>query len=157
MQCPREHSDSAGILLDFCARRLPPQQALEVEHHLEVCDHCRASVEAQRAVWNLLGEWEAAPVSSDFDRRLFARLDAQKPSWRQQLVDWVRFAWKPAIPILLTAATALTFILVRDPAPAPAQPPKSAAVDSVDMNQVEQTLDDLNMLHQLSPAAPQHL
>lgn len=82
-----------------------------------MCCRCLEAVEAQRAVWNLLGEWKAAQVSSDLDDRLFACRDTQTARWRDRLVDWVRFAWKPAIPILLTAATTLTLILVRDPDP----------------------------------------
>lgn len=153
MQCPTQHGDSAGILLDFCARRLPDEQALAMERHIEACPRCRKVVRAQQSVWDLMGEWEAAPVSEDFDRRLYARIDNQVGvRWTGRIAEWVRFAWKPAVPVLLTAATALTFILMHNPAPAPKPAPQSAAADTVDMNQVEQTLDDLNMLHQLTPA-----
>ena len=76
---------------------------------------------------------------------------------RARIAGWIRLTWKPAIPVLLSAATALTFILVREPAPVPVPAPQSAAVDGVDLNQVEQTLDDLNMLHQLSPTSSQSL
>jgi len=158
MQCPSEHGDNAGILLDFCARRLSSAQTLAVERHLLECSRCRESMDAHRSFWNLMGEWQAPEVSPDFDRRLFDRLERQQDrGWRARIAGWIRLTWKPAIPVLLTAATALTFILVREPAPVPVPAPQSAAVDGVDLNQVEQTLDDLNMLHQLSPTSSQSL
>jgi hypothetical protein len=153
MQCPTQHGDNMGILLDFCARRLSAVRTLEVERHLEQCAACRQAVESQTAVWNLLGEWEPEAVSADFDRRLFQRLEKpERTGWLARLAGSVRAVWKPAIPVLLTAATALTFVFVREPAPAPAPAPQSAAAETLDVNQVEQTLDDLNMLHQMSPA-----
>ena len=48
-----------------------PTQALAMERHLEVCPGCRKVAAAQLSVWNLMGEWEAAPVSPGFDRRLY--------------------------------------------------------------------------------------
>jgi hypothetical protein len=153
MQCPTQHGDNMGILLDFCARRLSAARTLEIERHLELCAACRQAVESQQSVWNLLSEWEPEPTSADFDRRLYQRLEEpERTAWLVRLTGYVRAVWKPAIPVLLTAATALTFVFVREPEPAPAPAPRSAAVETLDVNQVEQTLDDLNMLRQMSPA-----
>ena len=41
---------------------------------MEICPACREFAAAQRVMWSALDTWEAAPVSQDFDRRLYQRI-----------------------------------------------------------------------------------
>ena len=158
MQCPAQNDDDNGILMDFCARKLPPADESAVERHVETCPDCRRAVDTQRRLWGLMNEWEVEPISRDFDRRLLQRIE-RKPetTWVWQVAAWLKAAWKPAIPVVLTTATALTILVMRDPAPAPPPIPQSASVETLDADQVEQTLDDLNMLHQIAPPSARSL
>ena len=48
-----------------------------LERHIAICPACREFAAGQRAVWQALDTWEAAPVSPDFDRRLYRRIEAR--------------------------------------------------------------------------------
>src|SRR5690349_3128736 len=89
MNCPLENTDTAGILLDYCSRKLDAERTLILERHIELCPACREFAENQRAVWSALDSWEAAPVSADFDRRLYARI-AEPAGWRDRLASMLR-------------------------------------------------------------------
>ena len=81
MNCPIESPEGPALLLAYGSRRLDAHAAAALEQHLESCSACREFVAGQSAVWNALDLWEAAPVSPDFDRRLYRRIEEQVAWW----------------------------------------------------------------------------
>src|SRR5579884_12266 len=73
MNCPGMNHD---LLVEWAAGRLSPAEKAIIERHLGECAPCREAAEAQRAVWNALDQWQPAPVSDNFDQRLYARIAA---------------------------------------------------------------------------------
>lgn len=159
MNCPVQNSDSIEILLDYCAAKLPAGQAAEFERHLKICPECQAFAQSQQKVWTALDVWEEEPVSAGFDAKLYQQIQRtdQRPSWRQWLSD--RMTWKPA----LAAAGAAVAVVLLVQAPAqrvPQAPPQIAPavvvnsrVETIEPDQIERALDDLEMLNQISSAA----
>ena len=37
MHCPMQNGENAEVLLDYCARKLPPTVASEVDRHVQSC------------------------------------------------------------------------------------------------------------------------
>ena len=80
MNCPMEKPEGAERLVAYCARKLDARSTAAVEEHLPGCGVCASFVRGQNAVWAALDNWEAAPVSADFDRRLHQRIE-REVSW----------------------------------------------------------------------------
>ena len=151
MRCPIESQENADLLLSYSARRLNPEATAILEAHMEICPTCREFRDGQRALWEALDQWEARPVSPDFDRRLYRRIEEQ-----EQVGWWARIFrplpstfLRPALPLAATACLVLVagFLTIqpdRIAAPAP------AAADSQvrEVEQVERALDDIEMLRQ---------
>jgi hypothetical protein len=86
-----------------------------------------------------LDNWGAEPVSIDFDRRLYARLEERR-SIHSRIRHWLEgIRWQPALP---AAAVAAAFVLLMVSAP-------QAEMRERPPQQVEQALEDLEMLQQL--------
>ncbi len=150
MICPLQTDENMGLLLDYSAGRLTPDKMAEFHRHMAVCPGCAALGVKQTAVWNALDAWEAGPVSLDFNRRLWQRIDAAP--WYSQL----RFAnWKPALPLAGAVMMMAAGFMLDHPGSRPAVKPGPAAesVSIADANQVEQTLDDIQLLRQFDSAA----
>lgn len=152
MNCPTKRNEDAEILLDYCAQTLTPEQTAEFEIHLKQCADCSRLVEAQKEVWSALEAWTPAPVSSNFDARLYARIATEEaqnvPAW----LGWLRRVfqppvpyplWKSAIPLVAACAVLAAGLAVRTP-DATVQPQLRA--EKVDIEQVEQTLEDFDIL-----------
>jgi hypothetical protein len=155
MNCPLETRDNAQVLLDYCARKLEPESVATLERHIAICDACREFARGQRAVWEALDAWEAAPVSADFDSRLYRRIEAQV-SWRDLLLRPLRpfrhvWLWRslPAAAMACLLLMAGVFLEHSAVSPGPA-PNDMAQVDSVQPEQVERTLDAMEMLNEFS-------
>jgi hypothetical protein len=156
MNCPMESRENAQLLLDYCARKLEPEWEAKLEGHVATCGACGEFARRQRAVWEALDGWEAAPVSTDFDRRLYRRIEAQV-SWWDLLVRPLLSPFRTVTPrrtlagaaaacLLLTAG-----VLLEHPAISPAPVPNEMAqVDTVQPEQVERTLDAMEMLNEFS-------
>ena len=69
MRCPIETQENAELLLSYSARRLDAEKMLAFEAHMASCHACREFHDSQAALWAALDQWEARPVSLDFDRR----------------------------------------------------------------------------------------
>jgi anti-sigma factor RsiW len=151
-----ENREDAQWLLDYCAGKLEAESEARLEGHMATCGACREFVRGQRAVREALDTWEAAPVSADFDRRLYRRIEAQV-SWWDLLVRPFRstfgtvtlrrsLAGAAAACLLLTAG-----VLLEHPAISPAPVPNDMAqVDTLQPEQVERTLDAMEMLNEFS-------
>lgn len=156
MKCPSQNSENSGVLVDYCAQKLSAAAKIEFEQHIATCTECRDQVDAQHYLWASLDLFEAPPVSNDFDQRLQARMaEFKQQPW------WSRFNWRPALSFSAAFATlAMVFVLQQDPVkkPLPAVPVhETSKLDSVEPEQVERALDDIEMLTQLSAAGSQNL
>ena len=161
VRCPLQSGDEGATLLSYLDRRLDPDTVSVLERHLAVCPECSRVVEAQRAVWQALEQWEPIAVSANFDERVMARIAAeQRPWWRRVLEFPVSGGsggwWKPAMP-LAAACLALVAVSVWRGPLAPGAGPVPATMDSAEVQQVEDVLADVDMLQQLGitePSAP---
>ena len=152
MTCPLQQMEETDLLLDYSAGRLDARRAAMLAQHMETCPECATFRQEQKAVWDALDLWEPAPVSMDFNRRLWQRIGAAAEApWYTVLAESLRFAnWKPAIP--LTAAVLLIaagFLLDH-----PGTRNSAAGISVTEADQVEQTLDDIQLLHQLDAVMP---
>jgi anti-sigma factor RsiW len=160
MNCFLETREETPVLLDYCARALPPQRVALVEAHLQSCPRCQEFVAAQQALSEALDLWQAPSVSQDFNRRLYQRIDADtaRPSWWSLLTPhallrpfhpvWLRrgLPFAAAACLLVTAGA-----LLERPSVSPVPAPKDMAqVESVQPEQVEQALDTMDLLSEFS-------
>ena len=155
MKCPIETHENAELLLAYCARKLDPETQILLERPLAVCPACREFQRNQETVWQALDAWDAMPVSSDFDRRLYRRIEEEKAhaSWWSRLVAPFRPAF--ALPTMsrgvpLAAAACLLVlagVIMERPGNVVVSE-ESASIESIQPDQVERTLDDMEMLRQ---------
>ena len=165
MNCPIRNTATTELLLDYCAGKLPLGTTADLERHIRACPDCQAFTEAQHQVWTALDGWEMGPVSGDFDRNLYARIAReQRRSWRQWIADKVDFRPALSIGAACAAVAVLLFInTANNRAPVvkqPAEPPsyvENTRGDSIEPEQLERALEDLEMLKQLSAAGTQSL
>ena len=61
-------------LSDYLEDDLTPQCRLQIEDHLQSCDHCRAVYDGLRNVVWLLGDGKAIELPEGFSQRLYKRL-----------------------------------------------------------------------------------
>jgi hypothetical protein len=156
MRCPIETQENAELLLSYSARRLDPESTVILEAHMELCPACREFRDGQRALWEALDQWEARPVSADFDRRLYRRIEEQDQlGWWSRVFGPMRpMLLRPALPLAAMACLVLVAGFIVD------EPGKmfAPAADSPqvvrEVEQVERTLDDLEMLRQFDLVAP---
>jgi hypothetical protein len=159
MECPLKSDDTLHVLLDYSAGKLDRIRAAQLEQHRFVCAECSAFLAAQIDLWQTLDAWEPEPVAVDFNRRLWQRIDTEAAApWYRKLADaFGRGVWKPAIP--LTAAVLLIgagFVLDhRSAKPVTPVIETASGVSVIDADQVEKTLDDIQLLGQLDPVAAQ--
>ena len=152
MKCPIETRENAELLLAYCTRKLDAESTATLERHMEICLACREFASGQRAVWEALDAWEATPVTLDFDRRLYRRIDRE--------VSWWHLLRRPFRPVLvrqglpIAAAACLVVmagVLLERPASAPpTKQPQSAQVEDLQADQVEHALDAMHMLGEFS-------
>ena len=158
MRCPIETHGNAELLLDYCARKLNPELTAVLEAHMDICPSCREFRDGQRALWMALDQWEAAPVSPDFDRRLYRRIEREGRDgfWTRLFRPLQPVFFRPVAPLAATACLLLAAgFLVQTPSLNLASledGPKAREVEQVE--QVERTLEDLEMLRQFNLAPP---
>jgi anti-sigma factor RsiW len=156
MMCMLHTKEGAGILMDYCARTLNADGVAEVERHLTNCAECRNFVEAQTELWETLDRWTPPEVSTNFDARLYARIarEQAEPAWKR----WARRIlqpaapvpiWKPAVSLAAAGMVLALALVVHTPQRRDAGTQVHA--DSVDIEQVARTLDDLDLLTPSSP------
>lgn len=154
---------NSELPIAYAAGELDAAAAAAFERHLEICPACQELANAQRAVWEAMDAWEAPPVSADFDQRLYRRIrreEAQPTWWERFLRLAVPLPLRQVVPLAATACLLLVAgLMVQDRHTAP---PLRSAPAIVQVDQVENTLDDLDLLRQFnaadtaSPAAAQH-
>jgi anti-sigma factor RsiW len=152
MNCPLETPETAELLLDYCTRRLAPERAAIVESHVRACPACRRFAEEQSAVWSALDGWEAAPVSVDFDRRLYRRIEGEI-SWRERLAAPLRLllAYRGVLAAAAACLVIAAGLLLQGP-PAPVADPAAPVVANAEVQpeQVEKALDAMDLISEFN-------
>src|SRR5580698_2996846 len=151
MNCPMEDQNSE-TLVAYAAGELDGEAAAAIERHLRGCPACRLMAAEQTALWNTLDIWEAPPVSPDFDRRLYRRIrDEVRLSWWERLSRPFRpMPLRQALPLAATACLlVIASFLVQQPDKLAPSYPRGEVVRA---DQVERTLDDLELLRQFGTA-----
>jgi anti-sigma factor RsiW len=155
MRCPIQTNED--LLLDYCAGKLSPEATLTFERHMETCVDCRMVANAQRSVWNDLDSLRAVPISADFDRKLYARIEQyENSSWWRKL--WQRgalqpFSFGPAVPIATVCVSVFAAVMLYLPYGAPTvDTPAPSKIENSEIDQLERTLEDMEMLKQVAPA-----
>ena len=143
MNCPIRTQENKEWLLEYSACRLDAALTAMVERHMETCEGCAKFVQEQRVVWDALGRWEAPDLTADFNRRLYQKVDQAQPS------SWFKRFWRPLVPVAAACLLIVAGVVLHTPTAL--NPERSQArVESVEPEQVERTLDDLQMLRELS-------
>jgi anti-sigma factor RsiW len=151
MDCPQQNNAGHELIIAYAARTLDAAKEAAFERHLKACASCREMAAAQRTVWSALDELTPLPVSSNFDAKLYQRIaEEQQYTWWQRLfrADW---SWRPAMPVAAACAVLIVAMLVNNSGPSVV--PQQAAQPSLQIEQVERALDDMDMLKQVGEAA----
>ena len=151
MKCPLETRENAEILVAYSSRSLNGSDRELLEAHLQSCPACREFVSGQRAVWEALDGWESPPVSADFDRRLYARME-REVSWWQRMRGRMGTLWVyRALPVTAVAALVVVGVLLERPSPPKVPPqPVTAQVEGLQPDQVVRALDEMEVLDQFN-------
>jgi anti-sigma factor RsiW len=151
MNCPIKNKENTDWLLDYSAGRLDRERASILGRHVETCPDCARFVEGQQVVWNALSQWEPQPVSSDFDRRLYRMIDqAKAESWISRLFRPLAPLWRPVVPVAAACLLIVAGVVLHTPEGAVNFVHPQARVDAIEADQVERTLDDMQMLRELA-------
>jgi len=145
------HCPTEDVLLNYVAGSLNAAQMAEFERHAKECSRCDALAASQAAVWRSLDEWKPEPVSAGFNRELWRRIDADAtaPSWTARLSFWKQVA--PLAALLALVVTG--FVMDHHSHPA-VTTPAAVAVSITEADQLERTLDDLQLLEAVDTATP---
>jgi hypothetical protein len=151
MKCPIETQEGSALLLTYSSGKLDVQTQALLGLHVESCPACREFVRSQSELWNALDLWEAPPVSADFDRRLYQRIEEQV-SWWDTLLRPFRPAFRHALPIAAAAGVIIMAgVLLDRPSAVPvASESSSAQVETPQPDQVEHALAEVEMLDQFN-------
>ena len=147
MKCPIETRENADLLLAYCTRKLDAETTAVLERHMEICPACREFSSAQRAVWEALDAWEAAPVTLDFDRRLYRRIEREVSWWELLVRPFGPVTMRQGLPIAAAAVMMVAGVMLdRQAAPTVSPARDTAQVEALQPDQVEHALDDMEML-----------
>jgi hypothetical protein len=151
MRCPIETQENAELLLSYSARKLSPESTAILEAHMEVCPQCREFRDGQRTLWEALDQWEARPISADFNRRLYRKIEEQEQlGWWDRIFGAGRPMFlRPALPLAATACIVLVAGLMID-GPGRVAAPVAENPQVREVEQVERTLEDMEMLRQFN-------
>lgn len=148
MKCGLKESERAELLLRNTSEA--------ATNHFGQCSSCRRASLQQAALWQALDSWNVPPVSSGFTRNLYARIDAAAAeTWYERLAAAVRplFA-QPAWALGMAGALFVAgFVLDHKSATTGAVHAPTVQVSSIEADQVEKTLEDLEMLRQFDLAS----
>lgn len=150
MNCPIKTQENKEWLLEYSAGRLDKERAGMMARHLETCAECARLVEGQREVWRALSQWEPAPVSADFDRRLYGRIDSEPASWLDRLFRPLEPLWRPAVPLVATCLLIVAGVALHTPRATVNPGDTQVRAEKIEAEQVERTLDDMQMLRELA-------
>jgi anti-sigma factor RsiW len=151
MKCPMENREGEELLLNYVSGALDAQEAASFDRHMLACAACREFAHGQKIVWDSLDAFEPAAISADFDRRLYQRIE--KVSWWGRMLDALRSPMiaHRGLPIAAAAAVLVVAGVIWErptAAPAKTDSPLSAEVQTLQPDQVQHALDDMEMLRE---------
>ncbi|MEP7363692.1 MAG: zf-HC2 domain-containing protein [Acidobacteriota bacterium] len=151
-RCPLQEGEQAGTFLAWMDGTLSREETAVLELHARDCASCRAVVEGHKAVWSAMDAWAPAEVSQDFNRRLYSAIDAQQaqPWWKRAMGALMPFPVRPAIPIAASCLLVIGVALFRAPEPVELETKQAGIIERMDVEQVDRSLDDLNLLRELN-------
>ena len=122
---------------------------------MHTCKDCAEFRAGQELVWRALDAWEAAPVTPDFNRRLYQRIEAEAAEpWYKRLFTSPMAMWKPIVPLAAACLLVVAgFVLDHPNNSTPPSPQPTFRVSVSEADQVENALDDLQLLRQLDSSA----
>lgn len=147
-----ENREGEELLLNYVSGALETQEAMCFDQHMLSCAACREFAHGQKAVWEALDLFEPASISADFDRRLYQRID--KVSWWNRCWDQAVATLRSpmlthrGLPIAAAAAMLVIggYVWERPSATSAPQSPLSAEMQTLQPDQVQHALDDMEML-----------
>ena len=152
-ECSLDNANSAELIVAYGARTLDPEAEAAFERHMAACAQCRELATAQREVWSAMDAWKPAAISEDFDQKLYQRIATEEQgTWWQRALR-VNWSWRPAMPVAAACAVLAAAFLLRSPAPPPAAH-QSHNQPSLQIEQVQHALDDIEMLKKLGVEVP---
>jgi anti-sigma factor RsiW len=151
MNCPTQNREGAEALLAYTAGKLDRLRSATLEEHIKMCPACGEFVRGQNSVWKALDAWEPAPVSPDFDRRLYARIETQVSLWDRILRPFRPLLVRQGLPAAAAAAVVIMagYLLDRPAGMNPIAAPQ-AAVMEVAPDQAEPTLQDMETMREFN-------
>ena len=154
MECLRKNGKGDELVMAYTAGTLEPETQIAMERHMSQCQDCREMTARPQAVWAALDDWKPAPVSPDFNARLFQRIseDAAVAWWRRPFRYHWSWLFRPAVPVAAACAALVLAFLINPSAPKHEAPTSSQ--QGVSIEQVERALDDMDLLKQISAPAP---
>jgi len=155
MDCPIKTQGNTDWLLDYAAGRLRDERNGLLARHMETCGDCAGFVRAQQAVWNALDQWDPEAVSMDFDRRLYRSIEEARPSsglprMFRRLFRPLQPLWRPVVPLAAACLLIVAGVMLHRPQTVIAPADGTARVEKIEPEQVERTLDDMQMLRELA-------
>ena len=169
MICPLESRGGEASLVEFVAGKVRGPAGALLRAHVDNCRPCGEYVAEQRTIWRLLDDWEPEFESFGFDNSFASRL--AKLSADPWLIRTGRFAvarlLKPAFTVTAVTALLAVSIYVRNPfaglpAVAISHPVQhttktvSRVISRLEAEQMDRTIDDLQLLHQLDSLSEGH-
>jgi hypothetical protein len=161
MRCPKTSRGGEAKLVAFVAGTVRGPEGAQLRAHLDDCAPCSEYVAGQKAIWQLLDEWEpefpSSALGASFGRDVVAKVATLPPEpWFAKSGRWVmgRILQPALTATAITAIIAIGFY-VRDPFSATLQysPAKAVAtpraISPVEAEQVDRAFDDMQLLHQL--------
>lgn len=157
MKCPLEIGDHAELLA-YTSQKLEGSSAAALERHMLSCSACRDFATAQRAVWQALDAWDAPKVSSGFDRDLYRAIEQEQArpggGWWSRWLAPQPLLVRRGIPIAAAACLLVAAgLMLENPPGAPKPQPENIQVETLQPDQVQHALDDMEMLSNFSRAA----
>jgi hypothetical protein len=139
MRCPIETGE--GELL------LEPVRSSSLGDHIRGCHACGEFLAAQKA----LDLWEAPPVSADFDRRLYQRIEQEVPWWDFLVRPFRPLAGPRWLPVAAAAGLMIAVGLwVEHPGETPMRVPASAQVQALPADQAADALQEMQVMQEFS-------
>jgi anti-sigma factor RsiW len=149
MDCPIKTQENMDWLLDYAAGRLGPAQSALLARHVETCPACARFVEGQQLVWSALSQWEPRPVSADFDRRLYRRIESKPESRLGRWFGPLQPLWRPVVPLAAACLLIVAGVVLHIPRAPLSIGDAPMRMERIEPEQVERTLDDMQMLREL--------
>jgi hypothetical protein len=151
-RCPLQEGEQAGLFLSWMEGAMTAEESARLEEHAAGCASCRELMDGQKAVWAALEGWEPETVSQDFNRRLYAASDAEQaqPWWKRAMERAFPFPLRPAVPVAATCLLVIGVFLFQTPQPVELENKQAVVFDRVDVEQVDRSLDDLDLLRELN-------